>query len=302
MHNAQRHNTQKKKQSSKNVTRKLSSFEKLNKCPNSRITGMESYKVNCGKNLLLGYKTIKASEETSMHKDEFVNVVLSKLKDYKEPVVVKVYDKDNFHLHIELKILQTINGFRNTSKLICEFICDDNKNKYNTKIIKQIRFCGNGSNKLHFFVYEYIAFGDVSDFLEKNQESHVIKSIILQVACIVIQLASIYKIYHGDINSGNILIDITNEKNLDYCIEGQTFIIESYGIIPKIIDYGRSNFYKEVISNNEVWFDVILALGVIYPYIQNSKLKEVVLDISKKEDMQKESLKDYYMFLFDKLT
>ena len=151
-------------------------------------------------------------------------------------------------------------------------------------------------------MYEYIAFGDVSDFLEKNQESHVIKSIILQVACIVIQLASIYKIYHGDINSGNILIDITNEKNLDYCIEGQTFIIESYGIIPKIIDYGRSNFYKEVISNNEVWFDVILALGVIYPYIQNSKLKEVVLDISKKEDMQKESLKDYYMFLFDKLT
>lgn len=290
MHNAQRHNTQKKKQSSKNVTRKLSSFEKLNKCPNSRITGMESYKVNCGKNLLLGYKTIK---------DEFVNVVLSKLKDYKEPVVVKVYDKDNFHLHIELKILQTINGFRNTPKLICDFTCDDDKDKYNTKIIKQIRFY---KNKLHFFVYEYIVFGDVSDFLEKNQESHVIKSIILQVACIVIQLASIYKIYHGDINSGNILIDITNEKNLDYCIEGQTFIIESYGIIPKIIDYGRSHFYKEVISNNEVWFDVILALGVIYPYIQNSKLKEVVLDISKKEDMQKESLKDYYMFLFDKLT
>lgn len=34
--------------------------------------------------------------------------------------------------------------------------------------------------------------------------------------------------------------------------------------------------------------DDILALGVIYPYIQNSNLKEVVLNISKKEDMQKE--------------
>ena len=154
---------------------------------------------------------------------------------------------------------------------------------------------------VHFFVYEYIAHGDVSDFLKGNQESHIIKSIILQVACIIMQLASIYKIYHGDINSGNILIDTTNEKTLDYCIEGQTFIIESYGIIPKIIDYGRSHFYKEAISNNEVWFDVILALGVIYPYIQNSKLKEVVLDISKKEDMQKESLKDYYVFLSNEL-
>ena len=179
MHNQ----TRRRKQSSKNVTR------------------MESYKVNCGKNLLLGYKTIKASEETSMHKDDFVHVVLSKLKDYKDPVVVKVYDKDNFHLHIELKILQTINGYRNTAQLICEFTCDDDKDKYNTKIIKQIRFCGNGSNKLHFFVYEYISHGDVSDFLRGNQEVSILKSIILQVACIIMQLASIYKIYHGDINS-----------------------------------------------------------------------------------------------------
>ena len=122
------HNTRRKQQSSKNVTRKLSSFEKLNKCPRSRITGMESYKVNCGKNLLLGYKTIKASEETSMH-----------------PVVVKVYDKDIFHLHIELKILQTINGYHNTAQLICNFTCNDDKDKYNTKIIKQIRFCGNST-------------------------------------------------------------------------------------------------------------------------------------------------------------
>ena len=66
----------------RNTTKKISLVEKLNKCPRSRINGMESYKINCGKNLLLGYYTIKASEETSMHKDEFVHVVLSKLKDY----------------------------------------------------------------------------------------------------------------------------------------------------------------------------------------------------------------------------
>ena len=88
-------------------------------------------------------------------------------------------------MHIELKILQTINGYRNTAQLICEFTCDDDKNKYNAKIINQIRFCGNGSNKLHFFVYEYIAHGDVSDFLRFPYETHVIKSIILQVACII---------------------------------------------------------------------------------------------------------------------
>jgi hypothetical protein len=150
------------KQPKQNNTKRTFIVEKLQKCPRSRITNMETYKINCGKNLLIGYSTIKASEETSIHKDDFVHVVLSKLKDYKDPVVVKVYDKDNFHLHIELKILQTINSYRNTAQLICEFTCDDDKNKYNTKIIKQIRFY---KNKLHFFVYEYIAHGDVSDYL-----------------------------------------------------------------------------------------------------------------------------------------
>ena len=118
---------------------------------------MESYKINCGKNLLRGYHTIKSAEETSIHKDDFVHIALTKLKDYDKPVVVKVYDADNIHLHIELNILKQVIGFRNTPRLICEFSCNDDKNKYITKLKKQISFCGNGLNKLHFFVYEYIA-------------------------------------------------------------------------------------------------------------------------------------------------
>jgi len=284
----------------RNTTKKISLVEKLNKCPRSRINGMETYKINCGKNLLLGYHTIKASEETSMHKDEFVHVVLSKLKDYNKPVIVKVYDTDNYHLHIELNILKNITGFRNTAQLICDFLCNDDKNKYITKIKKQIRFCGDGLNKLHFFVYEYIAHGDVSDFLTpQNQNINVIKSLILQIICVIIQLASIYKVYHGDINTGNILIDALNEKTIDYCIEDETFSIESFGIIPKIIDYGRSNFYKGVVPNEQVWFDIILTVGVIYPYIQNVELKQKVLDISNKLEMNLPSLKHYYIYVRD---
>jgi len=58
----------------------------------------------------------------------------------------------------------------------------DDKNRYITKIKKQIRFCGKGLNKLHFFVYEY---GDVSDFLTKKQDINIIKSLILQLASIM---------------------------------------------------------------------------------------------------------------------
>jgi len=284
-----------------NTTRKIYDVEKLHKCPRSRITGMETYKINCGKNLLVGYNTIKASEETSMHKDDFVHVLLTELQNYNKPVIVKVYDEYNFHLPIELKILKNIIGYRNTPQLICDFSCNDNKNKYIAKIKRQMRFCGNGSHKLHFFVYKYIANGDLSDFLSKNQEINIIKSLILQMTCVIIQLVSIYKIYHGDINSGNIIVDTINERTVDYCIEDETFIIESHGIIPKIIDFGRSNFYKENISNDDVWFDIVLMLGVIYPYIQNEELKKKFLEISNKTELHLPSLKHYYLYIHNAL-
>jgi len=289
------------KQPKQNNTKRRFVIEKLKKCPRSRITNMETYKINCGKNLLIGYDTIKASDETSIHKDDFVRVVLSRLHNYNKPVIVKVYDEDNFHLNIELNVLEQVKGFRNTAEIICHFSCIDDKNKYITKIKNQIRFCGNGLDKLHFFVYEYIENGDVSDFLIKNQDVNIVISVILQITCVIIQLATIYKIYHGDINSGNILIDTLNEKTIDYCIDDEIFTIENHGIIPKIIDYGRSNFYKGNISNDEVWFDIILALGIIYPYIQDKELKMKILDISKKTDMVLPSLKEYYIYIRDNL-
>jgi len=301
-------NTRKTKTQKKNTTRKISVVVKLHKCPRSRITGMESYKINCGKNLLRGYHTIKASEETSTHKDDFVHVVLSELKDYDKPVVVKVYDEDNIHLHIELNILKKVNGFRNTPRLICGGF--DPQRRLDLKGLcpldfdpQQQTWLGTGlkGQSPYFFVYEYISQGDISNFLNKNQEIHVIKSLILQITCVIIQLAEIYKVYHGDINSGNILVDATHENTVDYCIDDETFTIESQGIIPKIIDYGRSNFYKGTIPNDHIWFDVIMTLSVIYPYIKNDELKHKVFEISTKTEMYLPSLKDYYIYIRDAL-
>ena len=69
-----------------NTTRKNMGITKLKKCPRSRRTGMESFKISGGKNLLLGYHTIKGAEETSTDKDDFVNVSLAKLSDYNTPL------------------------------------------------------------------------------------------------------------------------------------------------------------------------------------------------------------------------
>jgi serine/threonine protein kinase len=289
---------------SSNTTRKRKPnqlvFEKLPKCLGSRILDMETYKANCGKNLLIGYKSIKAAEETSMHPHDFVHVIMSKLKNYKEPVVVKIYDENNYHLPIEIKILEKIQGYRNTAQLICHFSCKDDKNNYFSKIIKPmkpIRFCANGSHSLHYFVYEYIVMGDISDFFTKSSDTNLIKSFVLQITAVIIQLASMYRICHGDINSGNIMIDTTEEKTLDYCIENQVFTIETHGIIPKMIDYGKSQFYRDIIvSPNDVWDDIIIVLVVLHRYYDNDQFTKNIRNLY---ELNFSTLTECYLYIRD---
>ena len=282
-----------------NTTQKLPSFEKLPKTRRSRILSMETYKINCGKNKLYGYKSFKAAEETSMHKDDFVHVILSKLQDYDKPVVVKIYDANKLDLLLEQKILEKMRDYRNTARLICEFSCDDDKNNYITKLTRQIKFCERGTNKLYFFVYEYIAHGDISDYLQKTRDIKIIKTLILQMVCVIIELATMYKVCHGDLNSGNILIDTTHDKTLEYKIDDEIVVIESNGIIPKIIEFGRSKFHTEPINIEHVWYDIIMVITLINTYVKNY---EVDLKNVKNQDpyeLSLPSIKDYYIFVRD---
>ena len=271
---------------SSNTTRKRKPnqlvFEKLPKTARSHIVGMETYKINCGKNLLLGYTSIKSAEETSMHPDDFVHVIKSKLENYNEPVVVKIYDSENGRLYTEINILKKVKDYRNTARLICHFSCKDDKTSYFRKIIKTMKpitFCSKGTHLLHFFVYEYIANGDISGFFTKNNDINLIKAMTLQITAVIIELALVYKVIHGDINSGNIMVDTTEEKTLDYTIDGKTVEIETYGWMPKMIDYGKSRFYTDrIISPDDVWDDITNALNIIAHYT-NEKTKKNIIDL-----------------------
>ena len=293
---------------SSNTTRKRKPnqlvFEKLPKTARSHIVGMETYKINCGKNLLIGYKSIKAAEETSMHPDDFVHVIKSKLQDYNEPVVVKIYDSENGRLYTEINILKKVKDYRNTARLICHFSCKDDKTSYFRKIIKTMKpitFCSKGTHLLHFFVYEYIANGDISDFFTKNNDINLIKSMTLQITAVIIELALVYKVIHGDINSGNIMVDTTEEKTLDYTIDGKTVEIETYGWMPKMIDYGKSRFYTDrIISPDDVWDDITSVLNIIAKYVQSEKTKKNIIDLFI-HTKHFSSLTECYLYVRDKV-
>lgn len=240
--------------------------EELRKCPRSRMTGMKTYKIHCG-------------------------------TDDVNHMVVKVYNPDNFYLHNELRVSTHVCEFRNTARLICHFSYDDNDDTLNnliTYIKKQIHVDVYGPS--HLFVYEYAIYGNVGDFLIKNQDTHIIRSFILQIACVMMQFAAVYQVYYGCIHEGNILIYGIESKTVEYSIEGEIIAIDSYGFIPKTIDYGRSNIRNGNIFYDKMWFSIVMTLGVIHPYIQNDFLKQTVFDISTK-DVSFPSLREYYDYL-----
>ena len=252
-----------------NTTRKLPPFEKIPKTRRSRILSMETYKINY------------------LH-NPFRKMILSNDK----PVVVKVYDANKLDLLLERKILEKMRDYRNTVRLIC----DDDKNN----LTRELKFCERGTDKLYFFVYEYIAHGNISNYLQKTRDIEIVKTLILQMVCVIIELATIYKVCHGNLNSGNILIDTTDEKTLEYRIGDEIVIIESNGIIPKIIDFGRSKFYKEPINNQHVWYDIIMVITLINTYAKNYEV-DLIIENQDPYELSLPSIKDYYFYVRDAL-
>lgn len=206
---------------------------------------------------------------------------------YDKPVVAKVYDANKLDLLLERKILEKMRDYRNVVRLIC----DDNKNNYITR----------GTDKLYFFVYEYIAHGNISDYLQKTRDIEIVKTLILQMVCVIIELAEIYKVCHGNLNSVNILIDTTDEKTLEYRIGDEIVTIESNGIIPKIIDFGRSKFYKEPINNQHVWYDIIMVITLINTHAKNYEV-DLVIKNQDPYELSLPSIKDYYFYVRDAIV
>lgn len=271
-------------QQKRNTTRRMPVFHHLKKTHRSRIVGMQTYKVNCGKTLMLGMK----KNENALH-------------DYDTPVVVKIYDKHKLFLWNNERIFKKIYNYRNNVKLICDFSCDDETDEYIIKLKKYLSKCNITDDLGHIFIYEYISYGNIYSFFTKNKDIRIIKNIILQIVCLMIQLGEKYGICHGEIYSGNILIQSINEKTIEYQIDDETFTIETYGVMPKVTDYGRSRLMEKVPVYMILQY-VIDTLCLINKYIKDAPFKKNIYDICVSNidnTIEFKNSKDFYIYLRD---
>ena len=228
---------------------------------------------SCKNNEITGFQSIKSSEETGDEPNEFVHVIKAVLDKYKKPIIVKIHDSVSYFVEKEITALNKLSEFENSVKKICDFSCLDDKARWKNMINNPIKFCNNKKNKLHFIALEYIENGDIELFFSNNPSKETICSLFLQIELVIIKLALDYKISHGDLNSGNILISSTEKSRIHYRISGQEYRITSYGIIPKFIDYGRSTNYVGKIYSSYILDDIYTCLSILVIYIKDEELK-----------------------------
>ena len=253
-------------------------------CKNNEITGMQSIKSSeetgdepneCG--ICSRAEDIHAYSEglcRSPSEYEFVHVIKSVLDNYNKPIVVKIHDSVSYFVDKEIAALHKLSEFEHSVKKICDFSCMDDKARWKYMINSPIKFCNNKKDKLHFIALEYIENGDIDLFFSKNPSKETICSLFLQIEFAIMTLALDYKISHGDLHSGNILISSTEKSRIHYRVLGKEYRITSYGILPKLIDYGRSTNYKGKIYPSYILDDIYTCLSILVIYIRDEELKK----------------------------
>lgn len=275
----------KKNKRKKTITRKKKSILslpmitaiKMEKKKRSRFPNVDTYKLDCHAKNIIGYRSIKSAEEAGIDEDNFVHVLLSTLGEYEFPVIVKIHEEDSFFVKHEIEILEKIQDFENHVPILCHFGCIDEKERWVHPVTRTIQFCNNKKDRLHFFVFPYLENARIEEFMSQNPSISLLKSLFLQITMSLFVLQINYGVLHGDLNSGNILIDKTEEKEIIYSVDGyEPYAIQSYGIFPRFIDWGRSKSMEKLFQIVYIFDDVFTLLEVITHWIPDNVIKEKI--------------------------
>lgn len=188
-------------------------------------------------------ETLKAPDEAAY--DEFVHVMLG-LMDAKTPVVIKLQEVNHLsEREATVAALFRSHDVPNVAVPICEFKCHHNILHWQTPIKMKMPFCDGGDTLLSVFVMEWIPH-NLIDYLAKNPVSdEVFLAIIKQLGYILVTLHYTYGLSHGDIGSGNLMLDVGEPKRIVYKFGKVTRTVDTLGYEPILIDFQRSVQYKE---------------------------------------------------------
>lgn len=264
---------------------------KLPKRGGARLFEVDTYKLSCTPENISSQASIKASEEVGSGIEEFTHVLLGLFDNTRTEVIIKVHDADSGFIDNELKCLNNLNKCKYTAKLLCDFTCLDDKQRWMKPIShNHTQLCEEkGTDNLHFLVMEYIKDGTLDGFMnslkeyDEQKQNDMIRSLFLQVALAIMEIGITHKVYQGDLNSGNILLYKTSKQYTTYNVGDKKYKVKTNGFYPIIIDFGRGGIYDK--KSKYIPFiidDIIIAIMVMKAWIPNVAIQQKATVLRKK--------------------
>lgn len=288
----------------------------LKKHKGGRLESINTFRAFCETNKhikpdawLVAEQSLKLPES----EDAFGHVFTSLLKAQR--VIVKVAETSSPMLKSELAILKLLNynNICNIIHYICDFSCKETKVKW-VNNVQSTPICDeDGNDDLHFLVLEYADEGNLFQFFSKNSLNDVeLMSVVKQVGMCLLQLKYNYGISHGDIHSGNVLIERGKSQVNKYTIKGRTHSVVTHGIEPIFIDFGRatkSNTSSRSRSSSSIGFDIdsinwelqeiIFVYDILKTFVKgnNKQYEKMIAIIDEMNKFQKHDLDRYIGYL-----
>ena len=183
-------------------------------------------------------KTLKEPEEAAY--DKFVHVMEGLLQSTK--VVVKLQEVSRLSER-EAQVAEQFrkNPQNNVAIPICEFKCRHDILQWQKPIRIRTPFCNGSETLMSVFVMEYIPH-HLTEISAPSTD--ILRAILKQLGYTLLELHYEQGLTHGDIGSGNMLLDIDTPKTNTYRIAGQTRTVDTHGYEPILIDFQRSVKYK----------------------------------------------------------
>lgn len=203
----------------------------------------QTFLMTCNPGDLIGLHTIDQKPPNARRIDDALQVIKGELRDYPDPVVIKIYCGSEPSLKQELAFYCDIanTDFKAFVPAICIMMCDDDVryySKYYSDVIqdRKLRVCKmapiirtsekTDDNNRIYSTYEYKHYdritaivtpfmkcGDYSTFMsvcnipnDPRIQVPILYSVIMQMVLSTAELALRYGKLHGDINSGNFLV------------------------------------------------------------------------------------------------
>ena len=188
-------------------------ISKIPKTNRSRLLQQDTYKIVCEdpEKHIRAVTTLKAGNETGSGIDEFTHVALGALRKFKKPCVIKVHYTKSAFTKREIDITTRLKECPYALQHICHYSCHDDKLRWMDNLKNPKTTCKGSKDDLTFMIMPYIENGDVCDFL-KTASAREIKSLFILSGYAIMHMAKQYGVSHGDLNSGNILIQRVKRK------------------------------------------------------------------------------------------